>query len=88
MGMKNTGYWTAGAEKSRLEKRTDLFLLFVLPLGDGKRREEIDLSPFGDQMKKRGKHGSVIAAAIGNRWIRSLFQDMRSMGLADLADAS
>ena len=30
-----------------VEKGTDLFLLFVLPLGDGKRREEIDLSPFG-----------------------------------------
>jgi transposase len=46
------------------------------------KRREPRWAALADQMKRRGKHGSVIVAAIANRWIRSLFHEMRSMGLA------
>ena len=35
------------------------------------------------QMQDRGKHNSVIVAAIANRWMRSLHQEMKNMGLAE-----
>ena len=34
------------------------------------------------QLKERGKAGSVIAAAVANRWMRRLFHDLRALELA------
>ena len=34
------------------------------------------------QMKARGKPHSVIAAAVANRWMRTLHHDLKSLGLA------
>ena len=39
-------------------------------------------SQLAEEMKARGKHGSVIVAAIANRWMRGLHHEMSSMGLA------
>ncbi len=37
---------------------------------------------FKRQMKERGKAGSLIAAAVANRWTRRLFHDVRALELA------
>lgn len=44
------------------------------------KRHDPRWAAFAQQLKGRGKHGSVIVAAIANRWIRSLQQQMKSMG--------
>jgi len=36
-------------------------------------------------MKARGKPACVIAAAIANRWVRSLYYEMRTLGQATAA---
>ena len=37
---------------------------------------------FKRQMKERGQAGSLIAAAVANRWMRRLFHDVRALELA------
>ena len=39
-------------------------------------------SAFRQRMREAGKPGSVIAAAIGNRWVRWLYHQMKPLGLA------
>lgn len=45
-------------------------------------RYEERWSRLAASMRRRGKPGSVVAAAIGNRWIRQLYHEMKPLGLA------
>lgn len=65
------------ADAGLIKAGDDLLKSVLIEAAHRLRRYDSRWKEFGQELAKRGKHGSVIAAAVANRWVRGLFHQMK-----------